>query len=137
MLLNHPGYCLGYRVEYKTKSICYVTDNELYPKSNQFYNKFYIKQLENFVAGTDALIIDCTYTDEEYKAKLGWGHSAITQVVDLAVRAKVKTLYLFHHDPDQKDADIDAKLKIARAILKKKKTSTRCEAPRERQIVQL
>lgn len=137
MLLNHPGHCLGYRVEYKDKSVCYVTDNELYPKSNQFYNKFYLDQLVDFVAGTDILITDCTYTDKEYEAKIGWGHSAVSQVVDLAVHAKVKTLYLFHHDPDQKDADIDAKLKTARAMLKKRKTSTRCEAPREKQVIQL
>ena len=65
MLLNHPGHCLGYRVEYKKKSICYVTDNELYPESNQFHNKFYLNQLKDFVADTDILITDCTYTDEE------------------------------------------------------------------------
>lgn len=39
MLLNHPGQCLGYRVEYKGRSICYVTDNELYPKSNQILQR--------------------------------------------------------------------------------------------------
>jgi len=94
-------------------------------------------QLVDFVAGTAILITDCTYTDKEYEAKVGWGHSSVRQVVDLAARARVKTLYLFHHDPGQKDVDIDAKLKSARAMLKKKKSSTQCEAPRERQVVQL
>jgi ribonuclease BN (tRNA processing enzyme) len=96
-----------------------------------------LDQLVDFVAGTDILITDCTYTDKEYEAKIGWGHSSVRQVVDLAARAKVKTLYLFHHDPGQKDVDIDAKLKSARAMLKKRKTSTRCEAPREKQVIQL
>ena len=137
MLLNHPGHCLGYRVEYNNRSICYVTDNELYPKNNRFHNKFYLKHLVDFIAGTDVLITDCTYTDEEYKLKIGWGHSAVRQVVDLADRAGVKTLYLFHHDPDQSDAAIDAKLEIAKALLAQKKSSTQCEAPREKQTVRL
>src|ERR1017187_7685775 len=32
MLLCHPGYCLGYRVRYGDKTVCYVTDNELFPE---------------------------------------------------------------------------------------------------------
>ncbi len=137
MLLNHPGQCLGYRVEYKGRSICYVTDNELYSKSNQFYNEDYMNKLTAFVMNTDALITDCTYNDEEYNSKIGWGHSAIGQVVDLANRARVKTLYLFHHDPDHSDADIDVKLETAQAMLKKRKSATRCVAPKERQHFKL
>lgn len=137
MLLNHPGQCLGYRVEYKGRSICYVTDNELYPKSNQFYSEDYMHKLTAFVMNTDALITDCTYNDEEYNSKIGWGHSAIEQVVDLANRARVKTLYLFHHDPDHSDADIDVKLETAQAMLKKRKSATRCVAPKERQRFKL
>ncbi len=133
MLLNHPGQCLGYRVEYNTRTICYITDNELYPKSNQFYSEKYLDKLTDFVMNTDALIIDSTYTDEEYERKIGWGHSSVGQVVDLADRAGVKILYLFHHDPDHKDADIDKKLETAQAMLEKRKSATRCVAPKERQ----
>ena len=50
------------------------------------------------------------YTAEEYRDKIGWGHSAIDQVVKLADRAQVKGLFLFHHDPSQADKDIAAKL---------------------------
>ena len=133
MLLNHPGQCLGYRVEYKTRCICYITDNELYPESSQFYNEFYLKQLCEFVKDSDALIIDCTYNDEEYGSKFGWGHSAVTQVVDLADRAGVKTLHLFHHDPDHTDADIDRIVETAQSILENKNSTTRCIAPKEKQ----
>jgi len=137
MLLNHPGHCLGYRVEYKNRSVCYITDNELYPETNQFHNEFYLNQLIDFVADTDILIADCTYTDEEYEAKISWGHSALSQVVDLADRAAVKTLYLFHHDPDQRDADIDAKLEFAIKLLQERGSNTRCKAPKEKQTVRL
>ena len=132
-LLNHPGYCLGYRVEYKDRSVCYITDNELHPASSKYYNRFYLQRLINFVKGADALIADTTYHDSEYETKIGWGHSAVGQVANLADKAGVKTLYLFHHDPDQTDADIDSKLKAARSFLSKEKSSTRCVAPKEKQ----
>jgi len=133
MLLNHPGHCLGYRVEYKGKVICYVTDNELYPKSSQFYNEFYIEQLTEFIRGADAFITDSTYTDKEYAAKMGWGHSAVEQVVELANSAGIKKLYLFHHDPDQTDDDIDRKLEKAQTLLLKMNSKTTCIAPTEQQ----
>ena len=131
MFLNHPGQCLGYRLNYKDRSICYVTDNEIYPESNRLYSENYVNKLTDFVSNTDALITDCTYTDEEYEEKIGWGHSSVSQVVELADRARVKNLYLFHHDPDQTDDDIDNKLKMAQAILEKRGSSTRCIAPKE------
>ncbi len=133
MLLNHPGHCLGYSVEYKGKLICYVTDNELYPKTSQFYNEFYIEQLTEFIRGADALITDSTYTDKEYTAKMGWGHSTVEQVVALADAARVKNLYLFHHDPDQTDDDIDLKLEKAQTMLLEMNSKTTCIAPVEKQ----
>ena len=137
MLLSHPGYCLGYRVEYNGRSICYVTDNELYPPSDPSHNRTYTRNLTRFVEGTDALITDTTYTDEEYQRKIGWGHSSVGQVVELAHQAKVKTLYLFHHDPDQFDDDIDAKFKSAVGLLKEKSSTTQCVAPAEGQRFQI
>jgi len=133
MLLHHPGQCLGYRIEYKGRSVCYITDNELYLESDEeHYDPFYVKRLIKFIEGADMLITDTTYTDAEYASKVGWGHSCISQVVDLADRAKVKALYLFHHDPDQDDDDIDAKLSKARAMLEERGSSVVCEAPTEK-----
>ncbi len=134
MLLHHPGQCLGYRVEYKGRSICYITDNELFLESDEeHYDSFYLKRLTKFIEGADALITDSTYTDAEYtNSKVGWGHSCISQVVDLADRAQVKTLYLFHHDPDQDDDAIDAKLATARTMLEERGSTVVCEAPTDR-----
>ena len=137
MLLKHPGYCLGYRIEYKSRSVCYITDNELYPEQSRFYDEFYNNKLVDFVKNTDALITDCTYRDEEYGNKIGWGHSTVSQVVALASRATVKKLFLFHHDLDQTDADIDIKLGTANNILKKMKSKTICVAPKEKQTFKI
>ena len=128
---------LGYRVCYEGRSICYITDNELYLEDSRFYNPQYEKQLADFVRGADALITDTTYTDEEYKTKIGWGHSSVSQVAKLAHTAEVDTLYLFHHDPDQDDDAIDAKLAEAQAALKGLKSKTKCLAPRESEAFRL
>jgi phosphoribosyl 1,2-cyclic phosphodiesterase len=131
MLLNHPGKCLGYRVEYKNKSFCYITDNELYPENDPHYNAFEVERLVQFIKETDVLVIDATYTDEQYAKKTGWGHSSISQVVDVADKAKVKLLCLFHHDPEQSDDDIDLKLQSATELLTARGSATRCIAPHE------
>jgi phosphoribosyl 1,2-cyclic phosphodiesterase/CheY-like chemotaxis protein len=129
MLLSHPGYCLGYRVEYNDRAVCYITDNELFHEDDEFYDPSYVRKLTRFVEGADILITDTTFTDAEYATKVGWGHSAISEVVNLAHDANVKTLCLFHHDPDQKDDDIDTKFEIAKQLLADLNSKTVCLAP--------
>ncbi|MBT5809743.1 MAG: hypothetical protein HOI19_05175, partial [Rhodospirillaceae bacterium] len=131
MLLSHPGNCLGYRIDYKGRSICYVTDNEMFLPDSPQYDPNYGKKLAAFVEGADALITDSTYTDAEYASKVGWGHSCISQVADLAHRANVRTLYLFHHDPDQDDTAIDEKLALAEECLSALNSTTKVLAPTE------
>ena len=137
MLLNHPGYCLGYRIAYKDRIVCYVTDNEIYPPESECYNPYYVNQLVDFVKDADALITDCTYISDEYATKVNWGHSAVEQAAELAGRARVKTLYLFHHDPGQSDDDIDTKLALARGVLKEMGVRTQCVAPIEKQLFRI
>ena len=114
-----------------------MTDNELYPPDSDFYSSEYVDRLTEFVRSADVLITDCTYTDEEYPRKIGWGHSSVSQVADLAARADVKTLYLLHHDPDHTDAVIDAKLERARELLAGRGAATVVVAPTERAQVEL
>ncbi len=130
--LSHPGVCLGFRVRCEGRTVCYVTDNELYPPGSKRHAADYIRRLTDFVRGADALITDTTYSDEEYRSKEGWGHSCVGQVVELAHRAEVRTLYLFHHDPDQTDEDIDRKQEDCVRLLEERGSMTECIAPKER-----
>ena len=130
-LLSHPGKCLGYRINYNGRSICYITDNEMFKETSEFYFPHYEKKLADFCRDADVLITDTTYTDEEYETKVGWGHSCISKVVQLADVANVKTLYLFHHDPDQSDADIDNKHELAAKMLIQRDSSVKLETPKE------
>ncbi len=131
MLLSHPGACLGYRIDYGGRSLCYVTDNELYLPEAPQHNERYEATLADFVRGTDALITDTTYTDEEYLGKVDWGHSSVGRVVELAHRAEVQTLYLFHHDPDQDDDAIDQKGEATLARLDELGSATKLKVPTE------
>jgi CheY-like chemotaxis protein len=131
MLLSHPGNCLGYRLTYRGRSVCYITDNELFLPDSEFYAPDYVDRLTKFVEGAEALITDVTYTDAEYPRYVGFGHSAVGPVVDMAARAGIGTLYLFHHDPDQDDDAIDRKLEEARQRLRDHGSPVVCEAPAE------
>jgi len=132
-LLSHPGKCLGYRVNYNGRSICYITDNEMFLEESEFHSPYYETRLAEFCRDADVLITDTTYTDEEYETKVGWGHSCISKVVELADAAQVKKLFLFHHDPDQSDAAIDEKHSTAVNLLAKRNSSTEVVTPREGQ----
>lgn len=137
MLLSHPGVCLGYRVDYGDRSICYITDNEMFLEDSEYYNPHYEAKLANFVRGCDVLITDSTYSDEEYVSKVGWGHSCIGKVAKLAHEGEVKQLFLFHHDPDQNDDDIDAKLETTQKLLSDMGSNTNCVAPKEGSMFQV
>ncbi|MBA3237616.1 MAG: MBL fold metallo-hydrolase [Parachlamydiaceae bacterium] len=129
--LAHCELCLGYRIDYQNKSFCYICDNELYLETSPHYSQNDFEQLLELVKESTYLVIDSTYTDEEYASKENWGHSCISRVTILADQAKVKTLCLYHHDPYQTDLDIEKKLKQAKFALKTLRSKTRCICPRE------
>ena len=137
MLLRHPGYCLGYKLSCRERKVCYITDNELYLPTDPRHDARYVQSLADFVRHADVLITDTTYRDHEYPSKVDWGHSCVSQVADLAARAGVKRLHLFHHDPDQTDAYIDAKLDETRQELARLGSKVVCEAPAEGSILSL
>jgi phosphoribosyl 1,2-cyclic phosphodiesterase len=98
--LNHPGGATGYRVEYGGKAAAYITDTEHRPGHPD-------QNVLRLVDRADLMIYDATYTDEEYPSHHDWGHSTWQEAVRLAEAAQVKTLAIFHHDPDHDDAFMD------------------------------
>ena len=129
--LTHPGQCLGFKVSNKKQSYCYITDNEIFPATSEYFNERSLGSLQDFVRGVDVLTIDTTYRDSEYRNHMGWGHSRTKEVVELAHAASVKNVHLFHHDPSHHDEQIDLKLVDAQRHLKRLESSVNCEAPTE------
>ncbi|MDR2468080.1 MAG: MBL fold metallo-hydrolase [Spirochaetaceae bacterium] len=123
-LLNHPVICLGYRFEYKGKSIVTSFDTEIY--WNIFeegpVDDFFIEdalragaettpienqRLLDFYEKADILIYDTQYTDEEYTSnRHHWGHSTYKHAIAIAEKVNVKKLVLFHHDPARNDESL-------------------------------
>ena len=68
-----------------------------------------------FLRGADLVIHDTQYTEAEYPAKVGWGHSPAEYAVDLALVGRARRLVLFHHDPNRGDEAVDAVLAASRA----------------------
>lgn len=95
--LNHPDGATGYRLEYRGKSLCYVTDTEHVPGEPD-------QNVLGLIEGADVVIYDSTYTDDEFPQRVGWGHSTWQEGIRVCRQANVKRLIIFHHDPDHDDA---------------------------------
>jgi phosphoribosyl 1,2-cyclic phosphodiesterase len=129
--MNHPGVCVGYRLDTSSGSVAFLPDTEpfdafelhsvktalLSPEQRKKRAKAERADLVQFLSGCDILILDAQYTDEEYQAHLGWGHGSLSMAVSLAADANVRKLVLFHHDPDHDDAEIDQMVARARALV--------------------
>lgn len=126
--LDHPGYCLGYRIEHAGKSFAYITDNEI-PEDKQDCPSWHA--LVDFLKDVDVLVHDTSYFDEEYRAKVHWGHSAVSTVVKLAIASSARHLFLFHHDPEHDDDDIDRKLHVANEAVSHQGGELICHSARE------
>jgi phosphoribosyl 1,2-cyclic phosphodiesterase len=106
--LNHPGGATGYRIDFGGKSFSYITDNEWRRDSHD-------APLVSLAKGTDLLVYDTAYTEDEIESKKGWGHSTWRDGVCLADAAGAGTLCLFHHAPEHDDNAMDALAAEARA----------------------
>ncbi|MEM6955179.1 MAG: MBL fold metallo-hydrolase [Myxococcota bacterium] len=95
--LRHPDGATGYRLEFGDRSVCYITDTEHIPGSPD-------ERILELIEGASLVIYDSTYTDDEFAAHVGWGHSTWQEGVRLSKQANVERLAIFHHDPYHDDA---------------------------------
>ena len=145
--MNHPGVCVGYRLNTSAGSMAFLPDTEPYdahklhasksdslsPGQIQKRAKEERTELVKFLEGCDVLILDSQYTDEEYKDHVGWGHGSLSTAVALASDAKIRKLILFHHDPNHDDAAIDEMVKKARGLVAERSKSLEVIAATEGQ----
>lgn len=123
--LNHPVLCLGYRLEFQNKVFCTAYDTEPFKNlfstdpNDPYYDEIMAQEgekaardennrVDKFLEGSDLLVYDAQYTQEEYEAaKIGWGHTSIEYAIKFSKLSGVKRLALFHHDPMRTDAHLD------------------------------
>jgi len=127
---NHPGLCVGYRLFTPDGLISFFPDTE--PRTGGED-----REMIDFIRDSDVLILDSQYDIAEYKTHMGWGHGCVDDSVALALKANVKHLCLFHHDPDHDDEKLDRFVKHARELVRKRKGKLKVDAAREGMTIQL
>lgn len=119
--LNHPGVCSGWRIHAGEFVIAYVSD--VAPSSDhlladplpgnltrqQSLLRLYENQLR-LAENADIVIYDTCFTQEQYAERSHWGHSTLSQALEVCERCKVPLLFTFHHN-----AEIDDQVQMARA----------------------
>jgi len=141
--MNHPGICVGYRLTTSAGSVIYIPDNEPFtrlktqspgPAEAEVALEFARKQdqkLVEFLRDADVLIMDSQYDAMEYPRHVGWGHTCVDDSVAIALKAGVKKLFLFHHDPGHDDTHISHMVAWARKEVEKQGGKLQVEAARE------
>jgi ribonuclease BN (tRNA processing enzyme) len=106
-LVCHPDPTVGYRIESSNGTITYLPDHEpalgakKFPLSPDWTSGY------KLAAGSDILIHDAQFTEDEYKTRVGWGHSSLAHAFEFAELAGVKSFVPFHHDPSHTDDVLD------------------------------
>jgi diguanylate cyclase (GGDEF)-like protein len=105
--LNHTAPTIAYRISADGATVAYVTDHEPFwnGPGPDFQHPGDQRHIQ-FIKGADLVIHDAQYSSDEYKGKLGWGHSPTDYATDVAIAAGAARLALFHHDPTHDDAEI-------------------------------
>jgi len=109
---SHPGKSYGYRFERDGKVVVYSTDSEHKSESDEDTEQFV-----EFFRKADLLIFDAQYTFADASTiKEDWGHSNNLIGVELALKAGVKHLCLFHLEPVSTDQTLDKFLHDTRKL---------------------
>lgn len=89
--LNHPTAVTGYRIEWRGKCVCYVSDLMPAPDGDE-------ASVRPLLAGADVAIVNIVGAETA-----GWRDG-----LRLCEAAGVRTCVLFHHDPDGDDDAMDS-----------------------------
>jgi phosphoribosyl 1,2-cyclic phosphodiesterase len=114
-LVLHPGPTLGFRLESAGSSLAYLPDHE--PALAGFEGRSIDWISAGALArGADVLLHDAQYLDEEYGARIGWGHSSVEDAVAFCRGVDARRLVLFHHEPERSDAALELLQQRAREL---------------------
>jgi phosphoribosyl 1,2-cyclic phosphodiesterase len=104
--LIHPGATLGFRIIGQQSVFAFIPDHEPALGLMDPLKKKWISGID-LAADSDLLLHDAQYTEQEYRNRIGWGHSSMSDAVKFAALADTKHLLLAHHDPCHTDEQLD------------------------------
>lgn len=115
-ILNHPVINLAYRIDCNGKSVFFTGDHEpysnIYEPGDDAYRDYQRivnerqAQVDDAMRRVDVLIADCSYTLEEYRNKVGWGHSCFDHAIEMADRVGARRLVCTHHEPTRSGSSL-------------------------------
>ena len=122
--LNHPGITVGYRIEADGVVATVFTDTGRIrktrigegmggPEPDGAFTEQFLDELAFCARESDLLVHDTQYFEEEMLGRFAWGHSTVEDALEMAYRAQVKQLALFHYAPNHSDTIVDEQLVLA------------------------
>ena len=106
--MRHPGGCQAYKLTEDGRSAIFATDSEI---TSEDFQRTEVNT--RFFQGVDLLILDSQYTLGEAIEKYDWGHTSYSLAIDFASEWEIRTLALYHHEPDYSDRKINGILNSA------------------------
>jgi ribonuclease BN (tRNA processing enzyme) len=119
----HPAPCIAYKIQHGGKTFVFCTDHELRhgpdpDDAKQRRSESLERQLIEHSQGADVLYRDGQYLHSDYDghsgigssnpvSRLDWGHSCIEDVVEMAIKCKIKSTYIGHHDPNREWTELN------------------------------
>lgn len=107
MWICHPDPTVGFRIRADGQTIAYMPDHEPALGTRELSRETDWLSGYALAHEVDLLLHDAQYTADEYRARIGWGHSNMKHALQFAELARVKQFVPFHHDPSHTDADLD------------------------------
>jgi ribonuclease BN (tRNA processing enzyme) len=104
--VTHPGPTIGFRIQDRHRVFTYIPDHEPALGRNGLLSDINWLSGSDLALDADVLLHDAQYTAEEYRDKIGWGHSAMEDAIHFGNITRVKRLLLMHHDPMHTDAQL-------------------------------
>jgi phosphoribosyl 1,2-cyclic phosphodiesterase len=132
--LQHPQGGFGFRFREDGKTLVFITDNELTKEAWEGRDPDIFAR---FCTDADILIHDAQYSPEEIEYRKGWGHSDYVSALNLAIKANVGQLILFHHDPSRKDPEVELIKNQCMDIAKENNSDIIIEAAQEGSVLEL
>jgi phosphoribosyl 1,2-cyclic phosphodiesterase len=98
--LEHKGgRTFGYRISDGSGSLAYLPDH--CPRRGMS------RDARDLIAGVDVLLHDAQFLSTERRVADDFGHATVDDAIELAVRARVGAVVLFHHAPARTDDQLD------------------------------
>ncbi|HTA18488.1 MAG TPA: MBL fold metallo-hydrolase, partial [Polyangia bacterium] len=139
--LNHPYIATAYRLTVDDASVVYVSDTA--PFSDILFEDQFVAQppgpgaelpvadrqklarmregIVRLCEGADLVVYDTMFTPDDYKRIPHFGHSRPSDALQICREAGARQLALFHHAPERSDAEVDAILADAQALVTREK----------------